>query len=227
MAASGSLIELRNSRALAAGRQLQAAVRSMMACAQEVDGAELGELLIVIREAGIDPLEAAFATGVRRFDKSGEYAADGALSVMMPVYNEERTLAIILEHVLDRPEVGEVIAVDDGSTDRSWEILTELASKDRRVRPLAREARRRPLRLQLGGEADLQGRLVLPDPLFGRSARRTAARLPARGRRGALASTRRSAGSARLQRRAGDGRARPRPTGRTARMILRPCPSSR
>src|ERR1700730_3011358 len=81
MAASGSLIELRNSRALAAGRQLQAAVRSMMACAQEVDGAELGELLIVIREAGIDPLEAAFATGVRRVDKSGEYAADGALSV--------------------------------------------------------------------------------------------------------------------------------------------------
>src|SRR3984893_2643147 len=79
MAASGSLIELRNSRALAAGRQLQAAVRSMMACAQEVDGAELGELLILIREAGIDPLEAAFATGVRRFDKSGEHRADGGL----------------------------------------------------------------------------------------------------------------------------------------------------
>jgi glycosyltransferase involved in cell wall biosynthesis len=55
---------------------------------------------------------------------------------MMPVYNEERTLAIILEHVLDRPEVGEVIAVDDGSTDRSWEILTEMAERDRRVRPL-------------------------------------------------------------------------------------------
>src|SRR5207245_4611202 len=40
-----------------------------------------GELLILIREAGIDPLEAAFATGVRRFDKSGDYAVDGALSV--------------------------------------------------------------------------------------------------------------------------------------------------
>ncbi|TMB71501.1 MAG: hypothetical protein E6J51_02200 [Chloroflexi bacterium] len=38
-------------------------------------------MLILIREVGIDPLEAAFATGVRRFDKSGEYAADGALSV--------------------------------------------------------------------------------------------------------------------------------------------------
>ena len=31
--------------------------------------------------AGIDPLEAAFAAGVRRFDRSGEYKAEGALSV--------------------------------------------------------------------------------------------------------------------------------------------------
>jgi glycosyltransferase involved in cell wall biosynthesis len=44
------------------------------------------------------------------------------LSVMMPVFNEERTLEIILGHVLQQPEVGEVIAVDDGSTDRSWEM---------------------------------------------------------------------------------------------------------
>jgi glycosyltransferase involved in cell wall biosynthesis len=62
--------------------------------------------------------------------------AEGALSVMMPIYNEERTLEIILEHVLDRPEVGELIAVDDGSSDGSWEILAEAAEKDRRVRPL-------------------------------------------------------------------------------------------
>ena len=58
------------------------------------------------------------------------------LSVMMPIYNEERTLATILAHVLDRPEVGEVVAVDDGSSDRSWEILNEVADRDRRVRPL-------------------------------------------------------------------------------------------
>lgn len=81
MAAAGRVIELRNSRARAAGQQLQAAVNLILACAHDTDGPELGELLILIREAGIDPLEAAFATGVRRFDKSGEYAADGALSV--------------------------------------------------------------------------------------------------------------------------------------------------
>jgi glycosyltransferase involved in cell wall biosynthesis len=61
---------------------------------------------------------------------------DAVLSVMMPIYNEERTLATILGHVLDRPEVGEVVAVDDGSRDASWEILTEIAARDSRVRPL-------------------------------------------------------------------------------------------
>src|SRR5437588_5728257 len=81
MAAAGSMIELRTSPAQRAANELQAAVKRVLACAQEAEGAELGELLIQIRETGIDPLEAAFATGVRRFDKSGEYAADGALSV--------------------------------------------------------------------------------------------------------------------------------------------------
>src|SRR5205807_1669655 len=51
------------------------------------------------------------------------------LSVMMPVYNEEPTLETIAGHVLDRPEVAELVAVDDGSTDRSWEILQELGNK--------------------------------------------------------------------------------------------------
>jgi glycosyltransferase involved in cell wall biosynthesis len=61
--------------------------------------------------------------------------AEGVLSVMMPIYDEERTLPTILRHVLDRPEVGEVVAVDDGSRDRSWEILTDIAAQDPRVRP--------------------------------------------------------------------------------------------
>jgi len=60
----------------------------------------------------------------------------------MPIYNEERTLGTILCHVLDRPEVGEVIAVDDGSRDRSWEILTAVAASDARVRPLRHEENR-------------------------------------------------------------------------------------
>src|SRR6266550_5855434 len=72
----------------ARGRQFEAAVeklrvgvQAVSACVRDADGETLGEALIQIREAGIDPLEAAFATGVRPFDKSGEYRADGALSV--------------------------------------------------------------------------------------------------------------------------------------------------
>src|SRR5437870_5865096 len=72
----------------ARGRQFEAAVeklrvgvQAVSACVRDADGETLGEALIQIREAGIDPLEAVFATGVRRFDKSGEYKADGALSL--------------------------------------------------------------------------------------------------------------------------------------------------
>ena len=43
---------------------------------------ELGEGLIGIREAGIDSLEAVFVRGVRRLDKSGKYAADGAIGLL-------------------------------------------------------------------------------------------------------------------------------------------------
>jgi hypothetical protein len=65
----------------AAMQSLRAGVRAVSECVSDADGETLGEALIQIREAGIDPLEAVFATGVRRFDRSGEYKADGALSL--------------------------------------------------------------------------------------------------------------------------------------------------
>lgn len=58
------------------------------------------------------------------------------LSVMVPVYNEAATLETILAHVLARPEVGEVIVVDDGSSDSTWTIVQNIAKKDSRVRAL-------------------------------------------------------------------------------------------
>ena len=45
------------------------------------------------------------------------------LSVLIPVYNEERTLERLLAAVDERPEVSEIIIVDDGSTDSTREIL--------------------------------------------------------------------------------------------------------
>ncbi len=51
------------------------------------------------------------------------------LSVMIPAFNEERTLDVIMKHVLEQPEVGEVIAVDDGSTDGTWAIMSRFAER--------------------------------------------------------------------------------------------------
>src|SRR5712691_8946922 len=71
----------RDRRFEAAVEKLRVRVHAMATWISEANGDALGECLIEIREVGIDPLEAAFANGVRRFDKSGEYKADGALSL--------------------------------------------------------------------------------------------------------------------------------------------------
>ncbi len=55
------------------------------------------------------------------------------LSVLMAAYNEERTLRSIVRKVLDVNPAGisakEIIIVDDGSTDRTRQILLELAAE--------------------------------------------------------------------------------------------------
>jgi glycosyltransferase involved in cell wall biosynthesis len=45
------------------------------------------------------------------------------LSVLIPVYNEEATLSALLDAVEERPEVGELVIVDDCSTDATPRIL--------------------------------------------------------------------------------------------------------
>ena len=60
-------------------------------------------------------------------------------SVVVPVYNSEHTLGELytrLEKVFRETlkEDFELILVDDGSKDRSYEIMTELREKDHRVR---------------------------------------------------------------------------------------------
>src|SRR5947208_7475324 len=60
--------------------RIKAALDDLPRWLSRLDDASLGEPLIEIREV-IDRSESVFATGVRRFDKSGEYKADGALSL--------------------------------------------------------------------------------------------------------------------------------------------------
>src|SRR5215468_6035617 len=48
------------------------------------------------------------------------------LSVVMPVFNEEATIEKIVHAVLAQPMVAELVAVDDGSSDRTGELLSGL-----------------------------------------------------------------------------------------------------
>jgi len=54
----------------------------------------------------------------------------------MPVYNEEPTVGQVIRRVLAQPTVAEVVVVDDGSTDRTAEILAGLVAAELRVRVL-------------------------------------------------------------------------------------------
>ncbi len=52
------------------------------------------------------------------------------ISVIVPVYNEEKTVATVLALLAKVPLDLEVIIVDDASTDRTWEILQGLRQKE-------------------------------------------------------------------------------------------------
>ena len=52
------------------------------------------------------------------------------ISVVVPVYNEEETVAQVLESLAKVPLDLEVVVVDDASTDRTWEILQELRTRE-------------------------------------------------------------------------------------------------
>ncbi|MEK6692721.1 MAG: glycosyltransferase family 2 protein [Nitrospirota bacterium] len=61
-------------------------------------------------------------------------------SVVIPVYNEEENIAELyrrLAAVMEKLGSYEIIFVDDGSKDRSWELIKEFHKKDPRIRGIS------------------------------------------------------------------------------------------
>lgn len=83
--------------------------------------------------------------------------SETVVSVVIPVYNGEKYIKNCLEHVLCQTyEALEVIVIDDGSKDLSYQIVSEMVRKDGRVRLFHQEnagvssARNAALRLLTG-----------------------------------------------------------------------------
>lgn len=51
------------------------------------------------------------------------------LSVIIPVFNEEKTIEKIVDLVLAEKTPKEIIIIDDGSTDKTWKIIQKFKSK--------------------------------------------------------------------------------------------------
>jgi glycosyltransferase involved in cell wall biosynthesis/SAM-dependent methyltransferase len=63
-----------------------------------------------------------------------------AVSVVIPCHNEEMNLRPLVQRILDLygEYVHEIITVNDGSTDRTGEVMSKLARESNRVKPLHR-----------------------------------------------------------------------------------------
>jgi glycosyltransferase involved in cell wall biosynthesis len=64
---------------------------------------------------------------------------DAYLSVVVPAFNEERTLTRVIRKLLLLPNLLEIVIVDDCSTDRTAAICSELARSDSRIRAARHE----------------------------------------------------------------------------------------
>lgn len=62
------------------------------------------------------------------------------ISIIVPVYNSEKTLCRCVDSVINQPfNNWEILLIDDGSTDKSFEICENYALKDKRITVLHKE----------------------------------------------------------------------------------------
>ena len=85
---------------------------------------------------------------------------DVTTSFVLPVYNSERVVAATLDSILAQTDADfELIVVDDGSTDRTPEILRGYAERDARIRVVT-QANAGITRALIAGCAAARGRYI-------------------------------------------------------------------
>ncbi len=90
------------------------------------------------------------------------------LSLVLPCYNEEENVTYVVAEALSwfdsAGHKGEVIAVDDGSKDRTREILEDIAKKDSRLRVVSHEKNQGyGLAIRLGADAATMDNIAFVD----------------------------------------------------------------
>ena len=83
------------------------------------------------------------------------------LSIVVPAYNEERTLARTIEKLFRLPNLLEVVVVDDASTDTTAEIAARLANESSLVRLVRHPQNRGKSQAVVSGIAATRGDIVV------------------------------------------------------------------
>lgn len=83
------------------------------------------------------------------------------LSVVIPVYNEEQTIRIIVEKLLQLPQLYEIVIVDDCSTDKTRSVIESLALDQAIIKPVFQERNQGKTAALKTGFAATTGEIVI------------------------------------------------------------------
>lgn len=86
---------------------------------------------------------------------------DRRLSIVVPAYNEEATLAGVIRRLISVPHLLEVVVVDDGSKDGTYEIAAQLGRQYPEVRVLRQQKNAGKTAALKAGFAATRGDIVL------------------------------------------------------------------